>query len=395
VFANLGCDVIIYVMKDMSIVLKRAFFSVIVIVLLTGGMGCFGPGTSASEATAAEVKNGIFNLVNAERVSQGAEALTRSSALDEIATEYATSGFTQESRYETNLLYIVHNAWQLDFPGSVRLDEDTAGEQVDFCISESDMYDALLKGEAMETGVGVVIVGSTVYFTQVFDVVNTKGADGEPIVLTENPEATDPTWDDLVDFLEEDATDQIEYDRDAFICGDFAEAVHNNAEAAGIKAAFVPIRLNQEPGHAVNAFNVDGTTVFIDVINGDKVAYVEVGEDYGVIELDTAQAFTYTYFETYLVRYEAYFVDMGDYTDDLAAYNAEVVSYNAGDPVPEEYLNKAAWFQALQDEQAELSARIVVLDAEMIALGLDGTYFHPTESLDTPDPNVAGYYVHW
>jgi len=368
-------------MKDVSVVLKRTLLAVVIVAVLVGGIGCLGP-TPASDATATEVEDGIFELVNAERLESGLSALTRSQELDELASDYATTGFTQESRYETNLLYILHNAWQLDFSGEVRFDEDTAGEQVDFCISEQDMHDALLTDEAMETGVAVVAVDSTAYFVQVFDVINTKGADGEPIVLAENQEATDPTWEELVDFLEADTTDSITYDWNAFICGDFAEAVHNNAEAAGIRAAFVPVRLNQEPGHACNAFNVDGNTIFIDVINGDKVAYVEVGKDYGVIPVAGATLFTYAFLEGYVVLYEAY-------QQDLADYNAQVVAYNDFEPIPAPYTTRQQWYNAL-------TAWLAELDAERAALGIEGeTSFHPTESLDTTDPEVAGYYVHW
>jgi len=248
-------------------------------------------------------------------------------------------------------------------------------------MSESDMRDALLATEATETGVGIATVGNTVYFAQVFDVIKTSGGDGEPIILSENPAATDPTWEQLKAFLETDTTDEIPYVLGSFICGDFAEALHNNAEDAGIRAAYVSVTLNQEPGHALNAFNVDGTVVFIDVGSADKVAYIEVGKDYGAIVVDAAEAFTYTYFETYVVRFEAYVAGMDEYSDDLAAYNAEVTSYNDDDPVPAEYSTRPEWYDALQDQQAELATQLAELNAEKTALGIGDTYFHPTEAL--------------
>jgi len=366
-------------MKYMSDMLKTVFCLTIIATLLVGSTGCLAPSTPS--VTAAQVENGIFALVNAERTEQGAAALTRNSDLDAIAREYAVSQFAEEIGYSTDLVYMVNNTWQQEFIGSALLNEDTAGNQVDFCMSESDMRSALLREEATETGVGVVIVGSTIYMVQVFDVIRTSGGDGAPIILTENPDATDPTWAELIVFLEADTTDEIPYVLGSFICGDYAEALHNNAEGLGIRTAYVPVQLNEEPGHALNAFNVDGTTVFIDVGSADKVAYLEIGKDYGAIALDAAEAFTYTYFETYLARFEAY-------QEDLAKYNAQVEAYNGLEAPPVPHATRSEWSDALIEWLAELNA-------EKTALGIGDSYFHPTGALDVDDPTVVDYYVHW
>lgn len=63
------------------------------------------------------------------------------------------------------------------------------------------------------------------------------GADGHRITLKNNPNAKNPSWAELKTFLLKDNTDSIKYDFDRFVCVDFAERVHNNAEAAGIRAA--------------------------------------------------------------------------------------------------------------------------------------------------------------
>jgi len=360
--------------------LKRTLFPAIIFVLLIGGMGCLE--SSVPSATTTEVENGIFQQVNAERVAAGKGALTRNTALDALASEYAASKFAQATADSTKLVYMVCNTWMRDFsPNSPKLTTDTAADQVDYCLEQTSLREGMLREEAAETGVGVVTVGSTVYFVQVFDVVRSSGADGQPIILDENPDATDPTWAQLEAFLEDDTTDEIPYVLSSFICGDFAEALHNNAEAAGYKAAYVSVRLNQEPGHALSAFNVDGTTVFIDAINGDKVAYIEIGKDYGAIRLDAAELFTYAYFETYVEDFEAYQAELAD-------YNAQIIAYNAHEDPPAPHVTRIEWADALTVWLAEL-------DAEKIRLGLDGTYFHPTESLDTPDPQVVDYYVHW
>jgi hypothetical protein len=130
------------------------------------------------------------------------------------------------------------------------------------------------------------------------------GGDGEPIELINNPNATDPTYAELLAFLEADQTDKYSYivgpPKVAYICADFAKDVHNNAEAAGIGAAWVGIEIEgQTEGHALNAFETtDRGLVFIDCTGvglwdetGDRTrwdrrAYVEVGQPYQVSYLD-------------------------------------------------------------------------------------------------------------
>lgn len=89
------------------------------------------------------------------------------------------------------------------------------------------------------------------------------------VYLTNVRTATDPTFDELENFLREDKTDQRDYIDNVYMCGDFATGVHNNAEQAGIRAGFVAILLEAEDGstsyHACNVFKTtDRGLVFID-----------------------------------------------------------------------------------------------------------------------------------
>jgi ribosomal protein L37AE/L43A len=119
------------------------------------------------------------------------------------------------------------------------------------------------------------------------------GADGHYISLQNNPDATNHSWGELKEFLLKDSTDSKSYDFDTFVCADFAEMLHNNAEAAGIRAAFVSIFLGpcsywpSSGGHALNAFETtDRGLVYIDCtggnggINADKIVELEVGKNY-------------------------------------------------------------------------------------------------------------------
>lgn len=122
------------------------------------------------------------------------------------------------------------------------------------------------------------------------------GAQGQPIILTNNPIAKNPSWQQLTTFLKSDRTDQRRYDLGLFVCADFAQMLHNNAEKAGWRAAYVAIQLGPSPdnptaaGHALNAFETtDRGLVFIDSTgvqsasgpsNADKVVVVVEGKNY-------------------------------------------------------------------------------------------------------------------
>ena len=116
------------------------------------------------------------------------------------------------------------------------------------------------------------------------------GGDGHRIELINNPDAEDPTWDELRAFLAGDETDEQAYIPSSFVCADFAEVLHNNAEEEGLRAAYVLVDLQDHPeGHALNAFDTtDRGLVYIDdtgtveycPCSADKIVTVQVGEEY-------------------------------------------------------------------------------------------------------------------
>ena len=177
------------------------------------------------------------------------------------------------------------------------------------------------------------------------------------MVLENNPRATDPSWDQLKAFLAEDKTDERDYVLGDFVCGSFAQDVHNNAEKAGIRAAWVAIDLANKPiGHAINAFNTtDLGMVFTDSTgdttaaneaailrpeleeNGDaltgyirdRIAYVVKGKELGFISLDIAQSPDYFYYEQYRERSREYAARLNEYNSKVTAYNDDVQAFNS------------------------------------------------------------------
>ena len=89
------------------------------------------------------------------------------------------------------------------------------------------------------------------------------------VYLINNDAAVNPTFAEVESFLREDKTDKNDYITDVYMCGDFARDVHNNAEKAGIRVAWVAILFESDDGstsyHACNAFKTtDKGLIFID-----------------------------------------------------------------------------------------------------------------------------------
>jgi len=121
-------------------------------------------------------------------------------------------------------------------------------------------------------------------------------------------------------FLSQDQTEKHLYIKDVYDCSQFSRDVHNNAEAAGIRAAEVHVKFKYEDvGHALNAFiTTDRGLVYVDCtgateikafliafyeqfyglsIELDNIAYVKAGKEYGVVSIDRATSPEYSYYE--------------------------------------------------------------------------------------------------
>jgi hypothetical protein len=229
--------------------------------------------------------------------------------------------------------------------------------------------------------------------------------DGELMHLLDNDSAQDPTWQQLVDFLVLDKTDSKKYVKDEYVCSGFAEDVHNNAEAAGIRCALVSLGFeDSDIGHALNAFNTtDRGLVFIDCtgvsetmdISWDRIAFLMIGERYGCLMLDNdIQSFEYDTYKNLFVNYEekvsrfektwiryrediqSYYMAAESYNEQVREWISAVEAYNLN-PTPAEYARLVAWQSSLLAEDSRLSvmyanlrATIFYLIQELVNLGL-------------------------
>jgi len=226
----------------------------------------------------------------------------------------------------------------------------------------------------------------------------------EPLHLIDIENASDPTWSELVEFLRNDQTDRQRYIVDEYVCSGFAEDLHNNAEAAGIRCAFVFLGFEESPvGHVMNAFNTtDRGLVFIDCTGStslvigsmDRIAYIRIGERYGLLRLDeNIESFEYNQYEEFCRQLEQ---RIASYSSRVAAHNADIQAYNIAvqahianvqefneayeayqqNPTLDEYLRLVAWsaeidaeYQRLTTWLGQINARIQSLNAEMVSLG--------------------------
>jgi hypothetical protein len=172
---------------------------------------------------------------------------------------------------------------------------------------------------------GNLIVGDACYDDQ-----------GDFIVLINNTNATNPTYAQMVNFLQNDTTDEYSYLNASVIpgsyyppaendvdltrikniidgtaqpsnprvCSDFAERLHNDAEMAGIRCAYVSIDLSTG-GHAIDAFQTtDEGLIYIDdtgpsqephSLRAVKTVDLQVGSEFTPVSLFPEAGWDSTY----------------------------------------------------------------------------------------------------
>lgn len=161
-------------------------------------------------------------------------------------------------------------------------------------------------------------------------------------------ELEDPTWSELKEFLELDDTDTLPYTENSFDCTGFAVTLRDRAWRYGMRCAFVELGFAAGMGHALNAFETtDEGLIYVDATQADQIAYVEVGQLYGAIDLAVVKSeyiactgdpdefwgsldyrthpnpFSYDYYVDYQRRLQFY-------DESIEAYNEAVKEFNSG-----------------------------------------------------------------
>jgi len=109
----------------------------------------------------------------------------------------------------------------------------------------------------------------------------------------------------------------------------------------------------------------------------DTVAYVEIGKEYGVIDIAEAKSLSYTFYEEYEQKLQEYDRLLGEYNEEVMRYNQEI----SGETYYEGSLEAAridAWEASLEKKEESLTA----LREEL------GDWFEPLGI-------VQDMYIHW
>ena len=151
----------------------------------------------------------------------------------------------------------------------------STGQDIGYSSGEQDGYsDGYISGKAEGYDEGYDL-GQTAGYDAGYD-------QGLEAGLGHGYTLRDPTYKEAVAFMKEDKTSDNEYNDDdygIYVCSHFSRDVCNNAEAEGLRCAFVELRL-AESGHAIVGFNtVDEGLVYFEPITDEKVN-PEVGERY-------------------------------------------------------------------------------------------------------------------
>jgi len=184
--------------------------------------------------------------------------------LDETTSELQnTKGTLSSTQDELNQTKIdLTHANSMNIAMQVELDQ--ANSNVDALEKSIDLYKETF-GEVYNGGVPITYVlndSTPPSWTSSGPFISTGYRNYN---LVNNPAAVNPTYQQLINFLKTDVTDTYRYVANYYMCGNFAETLHNNAEAAGIRAAMVFISFTEGVGHAINAFlTTDKGLVYID-----------------------------------------------------------------------------------------------------------------------------------
>lgn len=71
------------------------------------------------------------------------------------------------------------------------------------------------------------------------------GSNNEPLVIKDRQWAKNTTFENILIFIGADDTDSIPYNEGEFMCAEYAQRVHNNAELCGIKCELIIVILSE------------------------------------------------------------------------------------------------------------------------------------------------------
>ncbi len=208
-------------------------------------------------------------------------------------------------------------------------------------------------------------------WTEHLPLLNAMGVD---MTITDYRNATNTTYANLTIFLENDHTEDALYVDPNYTCSDFATALHDNAEAHGIKCGIVNVQFEGNSiGHAFDVFPTsDKGLVYVDAtglnatqlsqnMTPDKAAvYLKNGSQFGEIALNQSGGdFNYTFYLDRKQRIDEYKNEVGIWE---AGYEQYVEDFNAWNDSETELYNK---FSNYSVDVKNCNAQLASYNAQM------------------------------
>jgi uncharacterized protein YpmS len=195
----------------------------------------------------------------------------------------------------------------------------------------------------------LLAIGSVVIYQYMFVPVWTEeipvlNATDQNVVITEYRNATNTTYANLTVFLESDHTENIMYVNPTYTCSDFAVALHNSAEAHGIKCGVVSVQFEgQSIGHMFDVFPTDDKgLVYVDATGVNETqrlenitpikaaVYLEDGRELGEIAFSqTGGDLDYGFYTSRQQQMDLYKQDVAAYIADYDQYELDYKAWNA------------------------------------------------------------------
>jgi len=212
-----------------------------------------------------------------------------------------------------------------------------------------------------------------------------------PILLVNKESSKNPTWAQLLEFLEKDKTEEGLYGFYG-VCGDFAQELHNNSESNGLKAAFVVTHLYEEDPHAFNAFKTtDKGLVFVDCTGEpitptnfeewcleqefphlfvkDRVVFLVKEKELGAVSLRSNLQLDYSSYLDMKLEQDLYSKEAERHNSEVERYSNEVerMVYIQGSSA---YRKITEWNKTLEAKEEELYTILSQLNTVWPSLGV-------------------------
>ena len=89
-----------------------------------------------------------------------------------------------------------------------------------------------------------------------------------------------PTYHEVLNFIDDDETNKIPYDEETFVCSNYAQILNDNAENKGIRCAMIDLYF-ENSAHQIIGFNtIDYGMVYFESQSDERVDNIDIGNDY-------------------------------------------------------------------------------------------------------------------